>query len=261
MSKQLFTAFLLVGLFTACGSYNASTPPPLNTLGIDLSQELLSKLRAKQDVTSTIGRLAELTPQDLKAELDTRDKQLAFWINIYNGMVQYLLTNQPALWEKRGKFFSGSRIILAGKLLSLEDIEHGIIRGGEGKLGLGYVPKLFPSKFERTFCIPKGDPRVHFALNCGAIDCPPVEIYDPQNIADRLDHRTRVYLKKHSAISADGHLVTTPLFSWFKGDYNTYGGVDDFLVHFGILTEENKKIKRKYKAYDWTLATNVYAID
>lgn len=257
----VIVCFLALVSLPSCGKYQAAATVN-EPSGQELSMQLLNELKGKKPVKSTINQLAALDPQALLKELDTKDKQLAFWVNIYNGMMQHLLTSQPTLWENRQNLFAGERVTVAGKLLSPEMIEHGIIRGGEAKLGLGFVPKFFPSKFERSFKIEGGDPRVHFALNCGAIDCPPVEIYDAATVSERLDHRTKVYLKKHTSVDTQEEtIVTTPLFSWFKGDFKTYGGIDDFLVHFGIITEAQKSFARESKDYDWTLATNVYAED
>ncbi|MEM9836622.1 MAG: DUF547 domain-containing protein [Bacteroidota bacterium] len=258
---NLISLSLLLGLLMSCGRYEAgdtiSEPP-----AVELSKQLLEGLKAGENVDSILQQLANLEPQALKAELNTREEQLAFWVNIYNGMVQHLLITQPELWEKRNSFFSTDRITVAGKLMSPELIEHGIIRGGEAKLGLGLVPKFFTNKFERSFKIKGGDPRVHFALNCGAIDCPPIEIYDPKNLNERLDYRSRVYLEKHTVIDeAEEEFTTTPLVSWFRGDFATYGGVNDFFVHFGILSEQQQGFSRSHKDYDWTLATGVYAED
>ncbi|MEM6395220.1 MAG: DUF547 domain-containing protein [Bacteroidota bacterium] len=260
MGRLIFYVFLLLAI-SNCGKYaigSERSDPPAEVL----SQQLLRLQKAGEEVENVVQQLAELRPGALRAELDTREKKLAFWINAYNGMVQYWLAKQPELWGNRGNFFSGKRIVIAGELVSLENIEHGVIRGTEGKLGLGFIPKLFPSKFERTFKIKNGDPRIHFALNCGAIDCPPVEIYESETVDDRLDYRSKTYLKRQSTLSEDGKTITTtPLFSWFKGDFGSYGGINDFLKHFGILPEDAKGVKRKYTNYDWTLALDVWAED
>lgn len=254
---------LLLACTCACATYEPAELPPA-TPGAQLAQNLLKSMRDGDTVAAAghLQSLAALDPNRLAAELDTRDEQLAFWINVYNGMSQYFLVTDPGLWEDRGKFFSGERFTVAGEELSLEDVEHGIIRGGEAKLGLGYLPQIFTDKFQRTFKIDKGDPRIHFALNCGAVDCPPVEIYDAETVDERLDFRTRTYLRKTSEVDEAEETVTvTPLMNWFKGDFRTYGGLDDFLVEFGVLTEDQKDYDRDYHEYDWTLATSVYAED
>ncbi len=261
MKNRLF-GFLLLGAWLSIAS--CSHYKPANTLAdppaLYLSQELLALQKVGKSADSVVAQLAALRPEELYAELNTKEKKLAFWVNIYNGMVQYLLRSQPQLWENRSDFFSGKRITIAENLLALENIEHGIIRGGEAKLGLGIIPKFFQNKFERSFKIKGGDPRVHFALNCGAIDCPPVEIYEAATVHERFDYRSKVYLQKHSRLSEDGSSVTTsPLLSWFRGDFASYGGVNGFLQHYDIIPKTGKKISRSYKPYDWTLATNVYA--
>lgn len=264
MKIQLGTSVFLLFftfVFVSCARYSPASTLP-DPPAIDLSQQLIAVQKAGNSADAIVEQLAELNPNELKAELNSKEKKLAFWVNIYNGMVQHLLSSQPSLWENRGNFFSGDRVTIAGHLMALENIEHGIIRGGEAKLGLGLIPKFFQNKFERSFKIKGGDPRIHFALNCGAIDCPPVEVYEPATVNERLDHRSRLYLQKHTTLSEDGNTVTsTPLFSWFRGDFSSYGGVIGFLRHYDIIPADGKKPSKKYKNYDWTLATNVYAED
>ncbi|MBB4080363.1 hypothetical protein GGR28_002997 [Lewinella aquimaris] len=259
----LLLSFVL--LFASCGRYQ----PADDYVSMDaemtpnvLSQELLEGLRGKRDVSDLVMEIANLEPRKLAAELDTREKKEAFWINIYNGMVQYLLTEDPTLFDDRSTFFSTPAFTVAGQKMSPNEMEHGIIRGGENRFGLGFIPQLFSNKFERTFRIKGGDSRVHFALNCGASSCPPVEIYRPGTFEEQIDARVRSYLQEHSEIkTVDGEqvIITSPLFQWFKGDFRDHDGVDDFLVHYGILTEENKNMKREYEDYDWTLETGIWA--
>ena len=255
-------------LLTACGRYQATENwPPADLAGPtpqELSEEILNTLKQGQDATALVEQLAAYDANDLAAALTTREEKLAFWVNTYNGMVQYLLTRNPELFEDTGKFFSTPAYTVAGHTMSPNEMEHAIIRGGENRLGLGFVPQFFPNKFERTFKIKGGDSRVHFALNCGAADCPPVEVYQPATYNKQVDNRVRKYLKKHSTVEeVDGKQVvtTSPLFSWFRGDFRDHDGIDDFLVKYGILTEENKGIKQRFKEYDWTLKTGIWAED
>lgn len=263
--QPLFFALCLLVL-TACGRYQASEDwPPENFTELtpnELSEEILLTLKNNQDATALIDQLAAYNPEDLAAALDSREEQLAFWVNTYNLMVQYLLTRNPELFDNSSSFFSTPSFTVAGHTMSPNEMEHGIIRGGENRLGLGYVPQFFPNKFERTFKIKGGDSRVHFALNCGAADCPPVAIYRPETFDEQVNERIRSYLQEHSEIKEQNGksvIYTTPLFSWFRGDFRDRGGIDDFLVEYGILTEENKKMKRNYTNYDWTLKTGIWA--
>ncbi|WP_116106105.1 DUF547 domain-containing protein [Lewinella sp. IMCC34191] len=247
---------------TACGTYQATGNPEPGITPNELSQQFLEGLKAGRNVDDIVDRLATYDPGNLAAALDSREEKLAFWVNVYNGMVQYLLTQQPALYDNRGSFFKTPRFTVAGHELSPDDMEHGIIRGGENKLGLGFIPQLFTDKFSRTFRVKGGDSRIHFALNCGASDCPPVEIYTPATYNEQIDARVRSYLAEHSTIEErDGKrvLVTSPLFSWFRGDFRDHDGVDDFLVDYGVLEPEEKNIDREYEDYDWTLETGIWA--
>lgn len=263
MYRLLYILPLL--LLLTCSRYRAADgfsgealQPPPN----ELSEDFLRGLRAGHDVSEIVDQLAAYDPGKLAAALDTRERKLAFWVNVYNGMVQYLLTRNPELYDDRSDFFSTPRFTVAGQTLSPNELEHGIIRGGENRFGLGFIPQIFSSKFERTFRVKGGDSRVHFALNCGASDCPPVEIYEPATYSTQIDARVRSYLADHSEIrEQDGErvLVTSPLFSWFRGDFRDHDGVDDFLVEYGILDEDSKNIKREYENYDWTLETGIWA--
>lgn len=266
---RFLPAILLFFLaISSCGRYQpAEGFPPADYDGPmpnQLSAEILETIKRGQDATALIDQLAAIEPTDLRAALNTREKKLAFWVNTYNGMVQYLLTRNPELFDDSSSFFSTPSYTVAGKTMSPNEMEHGIIRGGENRFGLGFIPQFFPNKFERTFKVKGGDSRVHYALNCGAADCPPVEVYQPETYNEQVENRVRKYLAKHSEIKeTDGEkvLVTSPLFSWFRGDFRDHGGIDDFLVEYGILTEENKNIKREYKSYDWTLQTGIWAED
>lgn len=264
--RTLIPLTLLALMLTSCGRYQpAENFPPADFSGLtpnELSEEILATIKNGQDATSLVDQLAALEPQQLAAALTTRDEKTAFWVNTYNGMVQYLLTRNPQLFDDRGAFFSTPSYTVAGHLFSPNEMEHGIIRGGENRFGLGFIPQFFPNKFERTFRIRGGDSRVHFALNCGAADCPPVEVYVPETFNEQINNRVRKYLKNHSEIKEEEGkkvLYTSPLFSWFRGDFRDHGGIDDFLVEYGILTKENKKMKREYTSYDWTLKTGIWA--
>ncbi|MGB3798686.1 MAG: DUF547 domain-containing protein [Lewinella sp.] len=254
--------FCLLLLTTACSTYQPSGDFTADPTPNELSQQFLEGLKAGRDVDGIVDQLAGYDPGNLAAALDSRNEKLAFWVNVYNGMVQYLLIEDPTLYDDRGSFFKTPRFTVAGQELSPDDMEHGIIRGGENKLGLGFIPQLFTDKFSRTFRIKGGDSRIHFALNCGASDCPPVEIYEPATYNEQISARVRSYLADHSTIEErDGKRVlhTSPLFSWFRGDFRDHDGVDDFLVEYGVLDEENKTMDREYEDYDWTLETGIWA--
>lgn len=65
-------------------------------------------------------------------------------------------------------------------LFSLDDIEHGILRCNTPPPGASDSP--FDASDERKpLSLTRLDPRLHFALNCGARSCPPIKVWPLPN--------------------------------------------------------------------------------
>ncbi|MGB3143177.1 MAG: DUF547 domain-containing protein, partial [Maribacter sp.] len=143
-----------------------------------LSQDFLTKIKTNQDTQEIQNTLANTTIKELDNALDSNNKRLAFWVNIYNAYIQVILQKNPELYDDRGSFFKMDQIAIAGDTVSFAKIEHGLIRKSQLEYGLGYIRKWFPNKFERKLRVDDPVYNIHFALNCGAKDCPPVAIYD-----------------------------------------------------------------------------------
>ena len=223
---------------------------------VETSKMLLEAIKDKNDYTKIQNKLATVAPDVLDQELNSDDKKLAFWVNIYNAYIQTILTENPDLYNDRGDFFKANQVKIAGIDMSFDDIEHGIIRSTTLKLSKGYVGNPFPEGFEKKFKVKDKDPRIHFVLNCGAKDCPPVYTYDPATLDQDFDKVAKAYLKKVSEYDASKKVVkTTPLFNWFTGDWGGKGGVKDMLSKYGIIPTDNDGIDVDYIDYDWTLAT------
>ena len=223
---------------------------------VELSKSFLSQMRNDQDPTNIVEKYAAFDLDDLASAVDERPEQLAFWVNTYNAFIQYLLINDPSLFDDRGSFFTAKRVTIAGIKMSFDDIEHGIIRDSRVKLGLGILKKWFPPKFERKLRIDNRDGRVHFALNCGAKSCPPIAIYDDRYIYAQLDEITSAYLKKVSSVKNE-MVTTSPLFSWFRGDFGGKRGIKNYLKKYGIINS-TKNVQVNFGSYDWTLSTGNY---
>ena len=226
---------------------------------IDISVEMVEKLKQGQSVSGLQQQLANADESRLLDALDSDDKKLAFWVNVYNANIIAMLSENPERYNNRGDFFGEQRITIAGKKLSFDDIEHGILRRSQVKLGLGFLGKWFVDDFEEKFRVDQVDPRIHFALNCGARSCPPVTAYEASTIDEQLDKQTHNFLQKNTTYDPNaGEATVTSLLSWFRGDFSAAGGVIAFLKKYEIIPK-NSDPDLSYDNYDWTLDINNFA--
>lgn len=226
---------------------------------IALSQNLLYNVKTGADTRPQTDSLANIMPAMLSDELTSEDEKLTFWLNVYNAFVQIQLKENIGLYANRSRFFKIKNIVVAGQKLSLDDIEHGILRHSKTKLSLGYFNKWFPGKFEKIHRLNAVDYRIHFALNCGAASCPPIAFYKPEVIGKQLDLATKNYLAQEVVFDTTTNTVTVPkLMLWFKADFGGNNGVINILKAQGLLSA-NAKTKIKHKDYNWGLELNKYA--
>lgn len=218
------------------------------------SQTLLTQVKMGENTDELQAQLASLDQDKLATELDTDNKRLAFWVNIYNAYIPIVLGQQPSLYDDRGEFFEKDQVKIAGDMLSFDKIEHGLIRSSTMKLSLGYVGKLFPGKYEKQLRVEEKDPRIHFVVNCGAKDCPPVYVYSPTTLDKEFDKVAAKYLRKVTTFDKETNTIkTTPLFKWFIGDFGGKDGVVDMLVKYQAVPTAIDDPEVEYIDYDWTL--------
>jgi hypothetical protein len=257
---SLISLFFLSQIF-ACGikrpnSINLNTQ---STTYNALSENMIHHLIDKKSTNNIKDSLASLSVLELQKGLPFDEQRKAFWINIYNAYVIDLLRNNPQLFEDRGAFFTEKRINIAGLDLSLDDIENGLIRKSQFKFGLGYIRKVFPPSFERKLRVKQRDYRIHFAINCGAKSCPPVDIYSAETVDKQLQNATIDYLKYNTQFNKESNILqTSTLMSWFRGDFGGKNGSIKILKELKLVPQ-NLKPTLTYGTYDWTLDINNFA--
>lgn len=246
--KKIFFLFSLISVAFSAQSQSASEIVESSLMSIKQSELIQAK--------SQLEKLKTYPFEKLKSELSDQTTAKAFWVNYYNATVQVLLIGDPARYDDRNDFFSKKWTIVAGQELSLDDIEHGIIRGSKHKYTLGYTSKFFVEDFEETFRLEKVDYRVHFALNCGALSCPPVAIYNAKDLDKQFDASTRKYLMQEVKYDADKRRVAIPILcQWFYADFDKESGIREMLSKYLPEYEISPKAKISYLDYDWTIAT------
>ena len=252
---NLFAAVLFLTL-SCCKTKQTpfSAPTATTTEWNTLSELFLQQIIDGQDTQELQDQLANTSIADLQKSLQTDAQRYAFWINIYNAYIQVILREHPEYYENRGSFFSEEQIAIAGEMVSFATIEHGILRKSQWDKGLGYVRKWFPGTFERKLRVDERDYRIHFALNCGAKDCPPVAIYTPHQLEEQLKTGTERFLKASTTFDPQTqNVAVTALFSWFRGDFGGKRGTKKILEAHKLIPQ-TEGVDLDYTNYDWTLA-------
>jgi len=157
----------------------------------------------------------------------------SFWINAYNlSVIKGIVDNYPikSPLDKKG-FFDNTTYQLAGKKITLNDIEN----------------KMLRAKFN--------DARHHFVLVCGANGCPPIitEAYVPAKLESQLETQTKIALNNDAFIKVTGKKVAlSEIFKWYKEDFVRNGTEIDFLNKYrdDKISEDTKVT---YYSYDWRL--------
>ncbi|SER54944.1 DUF547 domain-containing protein [Natrinema salaciae] len=211
---------------------------------LSLSADLLYTVKTEGDADPLREHLAALERSQLDRALASREGKLSFWLNCYNAYAQLLLEEEdPDLLEggllDQWKFFARDQIPISGVWLSLNDIEHGLLRSSKQPWGLGYVPRVFPSSFERQFRLAECDPRVHFALTHAAGHCPPIAVYSPRDVDEELDIAIEWFLEENVTYDSGANTATVPrLFRQYRGDFGGKRGIVSFLRQYNAVPDD-----------------------
>jgi Protein of unknown function, DUF547 len=250
MKQQVFLSFFALFTFMIIGASGEVVPTQAATVNHKIWGELLRK-NSKQSGVDYAGFKSEEDRLDQYLKVlentDSKDlsenEQFAFYINAYNAWtIKLILSAYPGIksikelgsllkspWERE-------IVRIDGRLTTLDEIEHHILR----------------PRFK--------DPRVHFAINCSAVSCPPLssEPYLGSTLDRQLDHSTRSFINDPGSYRFDGDtLYVSRIFKWFPEDFN-----DDIFGFFLEYAEGNLKkklvekkdtIRLKYLQYNWSL--------
>ena len=251
-----FTVWLVVGAFAWGGSVaGASINHALFTevLADHVQHGLVDYAALKTD--PRLGRYLTLLEATEPELLSSRAEQLAFWINAYNAYTLKLVADHYPV-RSIHDIGTGGRIIgwliqrtpwdirlakIGGRKMTLNEIEHEVLR----------------KRFQ--------EPRIHFAIVCAAISCPPLraEAYVPARLETQLAEQTRLFLNDPRSNRLDlktARATLSPIFSWFKADFGTNDReVIEFVAPYlkpsyeAIIREQPAVWRIRYSDYDWSL--------
>jgi hypothetical protein len=165
-------------------------------------------------------------------------EQVAFLINAYNAYtVEKILTRYPdirSIWDFGKVFgnpFRDEFFTLLGARMSLDGIEHGILR-----------------KRYR-------EPRIHYAVNCASIGCPMLreEAYVAARLERQLEEQAVRFLSDRSRNRfRDGRLEVSKIFDWYKEDFEPRSQY--FLRYAAVLgIPQGASPPFVFLDYDWSL--------
>lgn len=214
---------------------------------VKLSEQLLYNVKLSLPFKDEVDKLSTLNYNNLLLELETDNLKKTFWINIYNAFYQILTID-----IQNKTIYSQKIISIASFLFSLDAIEHGILRKGKFVVGFGYLNNPFYPNFIKKLQVNILDYRIHFALNCGAVSCPPILVYEFSKIEQQLQLATYSFLEAETTINTDKKMIiTSKLLFWYKGDFGSNRRIKQIIST--IFEQDLKNYNLIYRTYDWTL--------
>ena len=226
-------------------------------LGLAVDYLLATRSADERTASRLEQQMAALDGEQLAASLSDDASRMAFWIDVYNAAVIRQAHYDFRTVLARQRFFRRPVVTVAGQPLSLDAIEHGILRRSRWKLGLGFVTNPLPSRFERAHRVHRVDARIHFALNCAATSCPPIAAYRVERVDEQLEVAARSYLAAH-VDQGVGSITVPRILLWFIGDFGGPSGVRALLRKHGL---EGAAARLRFADYDWTPASSRWMAD
>jgi Protein of unknown function, DUF547. len=209
-----------------------------------------------------IGDLTKSTSADY--DKLSKDDQKALWLNVYNAYtIKLVLDNYPIKGKNQyypvssirqlPGFWEGNQIVICGKKVTLDEIEHNILR--------------------RDF----RDPRTHFAVCSASLGSGKItKAFVGATLDKQLDEATVVFLSdtgnvKFNVDEKIAHLSKT--FAWFPLDFSCAAGMskkfppptdDEIVISYilkkappavtkGVTKDNAREFEVIYDEFDWTL--------
>ncbi|GJL91636.1 DUF547 domain-containing protein [Hyphococcus sp.] len=194
----------------------------------------------RQRLDEYIETLAAKDPIQLN-----RSEAFAYWVNLYNALtVQLILEHYPvkSIREiKPNPFASGpwrmELVTVSGISLTLDDIEHGILRAQWR------------------------DARIHYAVNCASISCPNLlnHPYTGAELNTMLDGAAQAYVNhpRGVRVKGKGKLILSSIYKWYAGDFggDEQGVINHLLKYAGPALAAELRDAQSIDGYeyDWSL--------
>jgi Protein of unknown function, DUF547 len=192
----------------------------------------------RANVEGYVASLLAIDPRQL-----SRNEAHAYWINLYNAKtLAIMLENWPVKTIRDinlggGGFFgkgpwSKKLMTIAGVELSLDDVEHRIIR------------PIF------------NNPLSHYALNCASYSCPNLmpNAYTAGNLKAQMRASATLYINHPRGLSIkDGEITASKIYSWYAADFGGKGKLKAHWAEFATpeLAAQIEAASIGGYEYDW----------
>lgn len=201
--------------------------------------------RSPTDLQQLDRYLAHLSQANPSLSASQASK-FAFWINAYNAVtMKGILREYPTTSIKDHqsiafgyKIWDDLLLTVGGQNYSLNDIEHKVLR------------KM-------------GDPRIHFAIVCASVGCPPLlnQAYSAENIDAQLTYNAKRFFADPAKFSAtaQGELKLSKIMSWFADDFGSSQVTQLRTIAPYLPTQAAQSLassgraRVSYLGYDWGL--------
>lgn len=238
--------------------WQANNPQSTNTIDNSKYQQFLTKYVVTNSNGINLVKYSQVTQADLQSLQNyikymstikilsyNRNEQLAYWVNLYNALtLDVVLEHMPVdsiLKIKLGGIFSSGPwdaklITIEGHMVSLNDIEHRIIR-----------PIWH-------------DERTHYILNCASLSCPNLQNipFTGKTINQRLDAAASSYVNSSRGVQIiNGKLVVSQIYDWYADDFGSNGQDVIASIRKFVATKLKLQLQKFNKidsyTYNWSL--------
>ena len=206
------------------------------------------RLRAEygDELDQYLDAIGRFGPNSTPHFFTMRDDRLAYYLNAYNALMlrKWLdggagIGGEPKTVNRLWFFTNFWRV--DGSWTSLDKLEQSLIR------------PMFK------------EPRVHVALVCGAMGCPPLleEPFVSDRLDEQLDGLARRWLREPDGLQVrdDGTVLMSAIFSWYREDFDAMNGLpgvleryldpDDIRREVAIAAARQGRIQ--LMDYDWSI--------
>jgi hypothetical protein len=231
----------------------------------------LMDYRSLQQNAAELNRYLEELASVSQSEYTSwnRNQKLAFLINAYNAYtMQSIIQAYPVRSIRRiPNVWDQQTHVIAGVQMSLDQLEHGIMRGQRDQL------QGIPGWMRDSF----NEPRIHMALNCASKGCPPFPpgAFKPYVLDRQLHIQSQQFVNSSEHVQLDprsGVVRISELLKWFGEDFipvyanrgvitrsnRTEQAILNFIYRYISHPQkkaylQNATYQVQYKAYDWSL--------